>query len=187
MKKFLSDTLRDTTILSVASLVLGALLLFFPGISGRVIASLCALALVVYGGVHTVLYFMRRSPADMVRYHLAKGLVCLLLGLYLLLRPQVLLNFLPVALGLAVLVDSAVRLQKAFDLARMKAPAWWVVLLMALATGVLGLVILLNPFTVAATLIMFLGLGLLVNGLSDLWTLRAVRRQLKDLKDDRQS
>ena len=184
MKKFLSDTLRDTTILSVASLVLGALLLFFPGISGRVIAALCALALVVYGGVHTALYFIRRSPDDMVHYHLAKGLVCLLLGLFLLFRPQVLLNFLPIVLGLAVLVDSAVRLQKAFDLARMHHSAWWVVLLMALVTGALGLVILMNPFAVASTLIMFMGVGLLVNGLSDLWALRAVRRQLKDFRDD---
>ena len=180
MKKWFSDALGDLTLLSVASLVLGALLLFFPAVSGRVICTLCALALVIYGGLHLVLYFLRKTPDDMFRHDFAKGLIALLLGVFLLLNPNVLLGILPVVLGLVLLVDSAIRLQKAFDLIRLGAVNWWIVLLLALATGIVGIIILVNPFRVASALLMFIGIGLLLNGFSDLWTIRSVRRKWND-------
>ena len=180
MKKLVSDSIRDLTILSVASLVLGILLLFFPNTSGLIICRICALALIVFGALHVVLYFVRDLSANIFRHDLAIGIVCLLVGVYLFLRPQILMSVLPAVLGLALLADSFLRLQKAFDLVRMHESHWWVVLLLAVATGIFGIVILANPFAAASALLMFIGIGLLVNGFSDLWTLRTVRHHLKD-------
>ncbi len=180
MKKILSDSLRDFTLLAVACLVLGVLLLFFPGASGRVICSLCAIALIVYGGIHVVLYFLRKAPEDLFRHDFAKGLICLLLGVYLLMRPAFLMGVLPVVLGIVVLGDSIIRLQKSFDLVRLGDSLWWVVLLLAIATGILGVLMLVNPFGAAATLLRFIGLGLVLSGVSDLWTMFSLRHWVKD-------
>lgn len=179
MKKAFSDSLRDFALLALASLVLGLLLLIFPDTSARLISILCAVVLVVYGGIHVVLYFFRKSPDDLFRHDFAKGLICLLAGLYLLFNPHVLMAVLPFVLGLVVVADSIIKLQKAFDLVRLGSPHWWVVLLLAIATAILGVLMLLNPFRAAASLMMFIGIGLVVNGVSDLWTVISLRRWVK--------
>ena len=179
MNKVFSDSLRDSVLLAIASLVVGLLVLIFPGTSARLICLLCALLLILYGALHIVLYFVRKAPEDLFRHDFAKGLICLLAGIYLLLHPEILLDVLPVALGLVVVVDSIIKLQKAFDLIRLGNERWWIVLLFAIATAILGLLMLVNPFNYPATLMAFIGVGLVINGATDLWTAASIRRWVK--------
>lgn len=179
MKKWLSDFKRDFVLLSVAYLVLGILLLVFPGGSGKVVCYVCAAILCVFGLTYLVSYFARGAQNSLLRMDFAIGLIALLVGIYVFARPEVVLSILPVVLGVVMIVDGIVKLQKALDLARIRDSYWLLLLLLAVLTAVLGVLMLVDPFATAEALIMFIGISMIVGGVSDLWTAFCISRRLR--------
>ena len=95
-----------------------------------------------------------------------------------------LIGFLPVVLGMLLLFGGAVKLQNAVDLARLRAPLWWVILVLAGLSAAAGVVVLLNPFATAELLLMFLGAALLIDGAFDIYTLITIHRRVKRFKKE---
>lgn len=184
MRDFLSQFKRDFALLSAACIVLGLLLLLYPETSGTIIAVIIALVLAAAGVMHIISYFFRRYPDDIGHMDLVTGLVCAGAGIFLFLHPNVLIGLLPTVLGLLLIIDGIVKLQSAVDLARLHTPRWWVILILAAASVVLGMTALLNPFETVALLLIFIGGSLVVDGLFDLWTLFSLHRRIKKFRKE---
>ena len=179
MKKMISELRRDFILLSLAYIVIGALLLCFPGTASSMIAYLCAALLVAFGALHIISYCVRKLPGDVYRFDLVQGLIGLVLGVYICVKPGLLISFFPVVLGIVILVDSFVKLQNAIDLLRMEDKSWWIILLLAIITAVLAVLMLTNPFTTAELLLMFIGVALIANGVIDILTIFRLSYRIK--------
>lgn len=182
MKAILSDIKRDFILIAVAGFLLGIALLAFPESSGLILCYICAAVVALFGIMHLVSYFVRRAPEHIFRYDMAQGLIGLALGIYLFLFPEALLGILPIVLGIGVIVDSVVKLQNSFDLARMGVSFWWISLLLSLCTGTLGILMLTNPFATAQVLLMFIGISLITNSLVDFWNIFFLSSRIKQVK-----
>ena len=90
-------------------------------------------------------------------------------------RPQFILSFLPLVLGIALLIDGIGKLPLAMDAVRTLHTALTPVLWAAVLPLVLGIVLIANPFGVAKTVIRFFGIGLIVDGMCDLITVLSAR------------
>lgn len=179
MKKMLSELRRDFILLSLSCIAIGALLLCFPETAGTMIAYLCAAVLVVYGALHIIAYCIHKVPGDVYRFDLVTGLIGLVLGIYICIRPELLVSFFPLVLGIVILVDSFVKLQNAIDLLRMEDKSWWFILLLSIVTGVLAVLMLANPFTTAELLLIFVGVSLIANGVIDLIAIFRLTHRIK--------
>ena len=179
MKKLIEEFKRSLILLAVVSLVLGALFLLAPRSSGLIICYICGGALLVAGIWNAVVYFRRAVEDSLFRRELVWGVIEVILGAYIIARPQILLGVLPVVLGAVVVYDALTKLQSALDLMRLRWPYWWTMLILGGIAAVLGVLMIINPFAAADALMMFCGAALAVNGAMDLWTVFCVARRVK--------
>jgi len=149
-------------------IALGVLFVLRPGSSGMIICYIVGGVLCLSGVVRFILYFTRDTVQTFGSFDLVSGAALLLFGGYILLRPEVLYGILTAVFGIILIVDGVLKLQYAIDLHRMKGSGWWAVLAVALLMAVLGIVALFNPFATMVTLMTFLGVVLIADGIVDI-------------------
>lgn len=130
-------------VLSVLMCAAGLVLILFPGISAKAIGIICGIMLVAFGIVRIAGYFTRDLYRLAFQYDLASGLLMIALGIVMLLRPDSLMNFLCIVLGIFVLADGLLKIQVSFDARRFGLRPWWLILCLAIASAALGVVLVL--------------------------------------------
>ncbi|WP_071441117.1 HdeD family acid-resistance protein [Traorella massiliensis] len=182
MLDMIKELKKNMILLAVFYLILGIILVLFPEGSGYAICYLIGGLTIIYGIFHLVLYQRTKSPFVTYRYDLVQGIIGLAIGIYVIIVPEILIETLPVVLGVVVMIDSIVKIQNAWDLKRMGYDRWWLVMIGALVTLVFGLLMVFYPFTVYLSVIVFVGISLIVNGVSDLITIFILNKKVKEFK-----
>ena len=170
-------------------LVCGLSLLVWPEQSGLVICWVFGGISLLYGVVQIIRYCCN-AGISIFRYELVTGILCCAFGLFVILRVDMVLSVLPFVFGCAIVFDSVMTLQNAIDLRRLGFSRWWIILLLAIVTGALGVWLFFEPFA-ALVMVRFIGAVLVLDGCSDLitvlclsyWVKRA-KRDVKTLYDD---
>ena len=84
---------------------------------------------------------------------IATPVLLMVLGVVTLSHPGDAMSFLCVMFGIPVLADGLFKIQVAVDARRFGIPQWWLVLLLAVLTGVIGLLLVLRPTEGAQVLV----------------------------------
>ncbi len=170
-------------VLATAALyiVLGLLFMLLPGVTERIICYLIAGALALAGIAYIVDYF-RSFDTSMQSNGLAVGILLVLAALFLFLKTSLVMEAIPILLGIAVIVSGVIKVQNAVVLYRMRNKAWIAALVLALLCLALGVVLIEDPFTDAHVLITVIGASLLFSGVTDLAMLLVMTRKAKEVK-----
>ena len=139
--------------------------------SGILIAAGAALG--VWGLKTLIVYFFQKPEEAAASHGLLNGLVCLLLGLFLVFKFDWILATFPVlttVYGVAVLLTGLSKLQTAVNLLRLKKGRWYLAMIGAALSLGCAAVVLMNPFGTTAALWMFTGISLIVEAVLDLVT-----------------
>ena len=155
-------------VMSVLFCVLGAVLLFTPGVSALWIGRLLGIGLILFGAIKLVGYFSRDLFRLAFQYDLAFGLLLMVLGIVTLSHPGDALSFLCVMFGIPVLADGLFKIQIAMDSRQFGIRNWWLVLVLAALTCVVGVVLVFRPMTGVRALTALMGLSLLCDGVLNL-------------------
>ncbi len=159
---------RGYTTSSIAYLLLGLALLIWPAHSLRLVCYLFG-GVILLKGVTSVWAFVRSTEKFFFSYFsLIFGIIACAFGLFLLIKPDIVVSVLPFLVGIFILLDGFVRLQSAFELRRAGMPNWWSFLALAAFSALLGIVIAVNPFETVEFLVMAIGTVLLVEGILNL-------------------
>lgn len=165
------------TWVAIAYVVLGLILLIWPATTMLVICRLIGALMLAYGGMQLVRFI--RNKLQMTTYaEVGAGVISAVMGLLLLLRPQLFIAILPMLVGIMILVDSLMRLQTVFALRQAGYPRWWVQLILVVLTLFLGLLLIVNPFEGMTVAVTVMGAFLLVNGLIDLFDIFFMSRRI---------
>lgn len=132
-------------IISTALCVLGVLLIAVPDFSVSMLGVVCGITLIVFGCVKLTGYFSRDLYRLAFQYDLTSGIVLIALGVIMLVRPGSLMTFICITLGLFILTDGLFKLQIAMDSKRFGIREWWLILALAVITGICGLLLMLRP------------------------------------------
>lgn len=161
-------TLRNSLILtSVLYTVLGVLLIAAPGSALKWGCFLIGAVTLWYGAVRVWAYW-KGGGAYNQRFDLFLGVVLLALGVFLLVSPQFIVSIIPVALGIYILVDSVSAIRRALDMKALGFDKWWASFAAALVLAAFGAVMILRPFATVETLVVFVGIGFVFDGVSTL-------------------
>ena len=155
-------------VMSVLFCVLGVVLLFTPGVSALWIGRLLGIGLILFGAIKLVGYFSRDLFRLAFQYDLAFGLLLMVLGIVTLSHPGDALSFLCVMFGIPVLADGLFKIQLAMDSRQFGIRNWWLVLVLAALTCVVGVVLVFRPMTGVRALTALMGLSLLCDGVLNL-------------------
>lgn len=155
-------------VMSLVFCTAGGLLIAKPGLSAEAISRALGAALLVFGVIKLVGYFSRDLFRLAFQYDLGFGLLLIALGGLVLARPGRALDFIFVALGIAILADGLFKVQIAVDARRFGISSWWLTLVLAVAAGIIGLALVFRPWDSARLLTILLGAALLAEGILNL-------------------
>ena len=103
------------------------------------------------------------------------GVILTALGIFLLVRPDSLLSFFNIIFGIIILIMGLDHLFQAVFIIRHVRTLWWVSLVVGVAAVVLGIVILVNPFSAVRTAMILVGITMVVEAIGGFWNLPALK------------
>ena len=168
--------------------ILGLILIIHPDFSAQVVAMLCGVALIVFGIVKIAGYFSKDLFRLAYQFDLATGILLILLGVIVMIKPDNFLNLLCVVLGITVLIEGLFKVQVAMDSKSFGIKRWWLIMALAVLSGIHGILLIFRPDEGMSFLLVLLGLSLLCSGVLNLITVltavKIVNNQQPDLKED---
>ena len=126
-------------------------------------------------------FFTQPKDSPFRAASLIAGIPLALLGVFIFLRPAFLIEFIPVVVGAIVLFDGAMNLLETFDLMKQKYDKWWISLIFAVLTILLGMLLIIRPFGVARFVMQAIGVIMLYNGISDIFIASRIKTVIKDM------
>lgn len=163
---------------SVLLCIVGILLICRPALSTQVLCTVLGIISIVYGAEKIIGYFSKDPYHLAFQFDLALGIFVGLIGVVLLFHPGEVMSLIAVIIGLFMLVEGVFKIQTSIDAKRFGLSAWWLILLGALALLVLGLCLIFDPFA-SLTLMVFVGISLLIDGIQNLFNAFYTIRELK--------
>lgn len=185
MREYLKNLKLNFILASILYLILGIVLVIWPAASSLVLCRLLGGALLLYGLFNLVGFWVRDTGMGAFRLELFLGVVATGVGVFFLLQPVMVLSFLPIVMGVYVMMDSAVALKRTVELYRMEYPRWWLSLVLAVIGLLLGLALVLRPFSATTVFFRVVGVVFLYLGVSDLWSLWRVNALARALRERR--
>ena len=158
------------SVMSVMFCIAGALFIALPDISITMIGISMGIAMIVFGIVKLVGYFSRDLFRLAFQFDLELGILLLVLGLIVLIRPDDLMTFICIALGISILTDGLFKVQIALDSKRFGIKSWWVILALAVVAGTIGVFLIFRSAKSAQFLTVLLGVSILAEGILNLYT-----------------
>lgn len=155
--------------MSAAFCLLGILLMLFPGVSVSVVGVAAGIMMIAFGIVKLIGYFSKDLYQLAFQFDLAFGVLMMVLGTVVLLSPDRALVFLCMVMGIAILTDGLFKLQSSLDARRFGLRLWGLLLGLAICAGVIGTLLVLHPGKSAKVLMVLLGVGMLFEGVLNLY------------------
>ena len=160
-------------------LLFGLLLVFLKNTALMIAAYVLSGFLVICGIYQITVYIHSPVMRKIVESRLAAGLVLLLSGIMLVFNPAFLQEILPVIWGLSLLAGAFLKIQYAFDQLQLKIRRWWIMLIFASLSLVIGIIALLRPDFLGENKEFVIGLMLIFEALLDIIVLFMMNRALK--------
>lgn len=178
MKKFRADMMLS----ALFSIVMGVILVAWPETTLDIICKAIAIILIVMGAAELVSYFWNK-----ITYSLSGilGLVVLLIGIWIFVKPQSVLSLIPIVIGVILAVHGVQDLKVAFDTKKNGYTKWWSMLLMAIISLALGIICIVNAFGMVTLTMQIIGIALVYDGISDIWIVYKASKVAKEMKEER--
>ena len=160
-------------------LISGLLLILLENLSVLITGYVLA-ALLICVGVWLIIEYFRSEPlVRIVEAKLAIGLILLVAGAMLAFRPESLKDLMPYAWGLALLFGGFLKIQYAFDRKALGADKWWILLILAAFSIVIGVISLLNPAFLGEKRELVIGILLTVEAVLDISVFLLLKRKIR--------
>ncbi len=155
--------------LSLGYIAVGVILLFFPALSLMDLCHALGILCIIWGVISAGVFFIRKQYQRPGHMGFSFGIAAVLLGLYAVCNTIEFERIFTQLLALLIIFDSILKIQFSMDLLRMDSSKWWVVLMIAMATAILAMVILLDPFSVSQTKERYTYLVLITDGIVNIF------------------
>ena len=169
----------------VLSALFGVLLIAVPDFSMKLLGILVGCMMIGFGAVKLMGYFSRDLYRLAFQFDLAYGILLIVLGLIVLVRPVQLVSFFCLVLGICILADGLFKIQAASDSKRFGLRPWWLILTLAIVACLAGLLLVFRPLV--AALLVLLGIAMLAEGILNLCVacsmIKIIRHQQPDVLD----
>lgn len=120
----------------------------------------------------------------MRKINLVPGLIQLLLGLFITVRPDKIVGFITIIIGIIVLVQSFGILEHGLETKFLGYKIWWVTAVIAVVMAILGIIIIVNPFGAVSAAMKFTGIVLVIQGVSDIITRYKADKIIEKMKNN---
>ncbi|MBO5031105.1 MAG: DUF308 domain-containing protein [Lachnospiraceae bacterium] len=168
MKSIIQDMKQNYFINAIIMILLGLILVIWPHILGNILCYILGGALILMGAFQLIGFVRSERLGFYNKFSMLMGIVLILLGIWVCAKPQVVLSIIPVIVGIMILIHGLMDFQYTLDIKRTGNSKWWIGLIAAIITVVLGILLILNPFAAYEVTMILIGIAMLYDGGSDL-------------------
>ena len=176
--QFLKELKWNSIINSVLMIVLGFILIFYPGLSLGILTTLIAVLAIVGR------YFTYDLKESYYRNDFLFGIIAVTLGALILYKPAFFISIIPFILGIVIIFSGFAKLQDGIDAKRLGYSNSLLYIILAIIDIIFGIVILFDPFGAANVMFIIIGFGLIYSGISDLFVTFYLSKKFKDYYKD---
>lgn len=184
MNSILRARRKSSVAAALISVLLGGVLITFPGTSILWLCMAMGAALLVTGVWYLIAYFRGRSMLSAFQLDLVLGIVLSVIGLWMLLRPETIIALIQYVFGAFILLHGVIDLQAALAIRRAGYPGWTGALIPSLLAIVLAVLILLDPFESLTMLVFLIGAVLIYCGIVELLLIFRLSRLFSGLEKE---
>lgn len=179
MSRFLNNLKKDVVLFSILYIIVGAIFLFYPEMSANIIAYILGGTIIAFGISKLIVY---RKYSELVfggRLDLLIGAVALGVGIFIVFNPKIVISILPFIAGIFMIIEALSLLQNTGKLKEHK-NKYNTSLVLAVVLLIGGIIVLINPFKTATTILMFIGIFFIYDGVCQLWSVYQVSKAIKN-------
>ena len=174
-------------IISILLCVLGIVLIAVPDFSVTLLCVLGGGIMMLFGLVKIIGYCSKDLYRLAFQFDLAFGILFVVLGFILIIRTDAMVNLICIVMGICVLADALLKIQISIDSRAFGIKKWWLILAMAILTGVAGFLPIFRPSESIQTIMILFGIALITEGVLNLITIltavKIIRHQLPEVID----
>lgn len=174
-------------IISILLCVLGIVLIAVPDFSVTLLCVLGGGIMMLFGLVKIIGYCSKDLYRLAFQFDLAFGILFVVLGFILIIRTDAMVNLICIVMGICVLADALLKIQISIDSRAFGIKKWWLILAMAILTGVAGFLLIFWPSESIQTIMILFGIALITEGVLNLITIltavKIIRHQLPEVID----
>ncbi len=172
-------------LISTAFCLIGIIMMVYPDFSLNVIGICCGIAMIIFGIVKLIGYFSKDLYRLAFQYDLQFGILMLIIGLIILLKPANTINFICISLGILITVEGLFKIQIAFEAKNFGIQKWWLIITLSIVTVIIGILLVFRPSDGARTLVILLGASWIAEGILNLCSaismVKIVKNQMPDI------
>lgn len=161
-----------SVLLAIAEIAAGVLLIMFPALSSDVICYMVGVGACIFGIISLTQYFLLSLEDSLFRNEFVIGIMSLLAGILIMVKKELIIDLVPVVLGMLIVLSGFIKLQRAVVAMRIHYDKALYYGIMGVIAIILGLVIMfvLSPVKTQEIIFRTIGGGLVYCGVSDLIT-----------------
>ncbi len=173
-KKFFASSILTSVVL----LILGVLLIFQSKITIISISYLIGGVLVALGIVGIFKFIRSVNNENKEELNLVYGVVTIILGILVITNPEAIASFLPIVIGISIIINSANKLQYALELKSRNNSLWKSTCIVSIISTVFGLLLLFNPFEGAQFIAKIVGTLIVIYSVLDIISTLSIRKNI---------
>lgn len=180
MKTFFKSSICASIIL----MILGLLLIFQSEVTITTISYIIGAALIALGVLALIRFIKSAKNITEMNFNLdiIYGLVTVILGIVIITNPKAIASILPIVLGIAIVINSASKLQYAFVLKNDNNDMWKTTMIIAIVSAICGVVLLFNPFAGAVLIMKIVGIFIVVYSVLDIVSTVIIKKNVDEFK-----
>jgi hypothetical protein len=166
MKEFMRRIRADYLLSSLLCIAMGVVVIIWPEYISGIIGTVCAVVMIIIGAVYLGSYFLSVATNG---FSAAMGAVVLLLGVWVLIQPNIVLTLIPVVIGVMLAAHGIRGIRESLATRKYGSDEWGIGAVLAVISIILGAVCIMDAFGVVKLAVRIIGVVLIYNGISNIY------------------
>ncbi len=162
LKSLVKKIKWETVLTAIMAIVVGIVFIVTPVSSGAVLCYVAGVMLLALGIYFFVKFFMARLAMP---GFLVYGIMLMLLGIFCLVRPDMVLGVITVVFGIYLVLDGMFKVRDGIQCVRDHIKGGWMLFILAALTIVLGVIVMFGSFD---SIMIMAGVSLIIDGVCDI-------------------
>lgn len=182
MEKVLKAFYKSSLITSIILLILGILLIFESEATIASISYIIGGCLIAVGLTAIINFFRTKMKDSFSELNIVYGIVTTVAGALIIMHPYVIGSFIPIVIGIGIIINSSMKLQYAFELRNGHNSMWKMTMIISIVSTLCGIILLFNPFAGAVILTKIIGGFIIGYAILDIISTYTIKRNVVQVK-----
>ncbi len=180
MIKKLNSFINSSICISIMFIIIGIIMVIMPKMSLEILGVILSVILIINGVILMITDIKLNNnfiPVDM----LPASMLSILLGIMMLIYPNILSIIIPLMLGTWFIMTSIFKIRLTLYLSKIQNTPWLLLILISILSIVCGFILILNPIDSSVAITLFIGIVIIVYAISDIINMIVLKRNLNKL------